>query len=484
MTATAADWVAADAEAAAAHIIRDKDKISKTMDPPPPTFTLAELRAAGPASRLLPAAEGRKLDKRGRLHASAFKGDHTLTNLVLPCGVNTIGDGKWLSRDGAFRGCCNLVSITLPDSLISIGALAFYGCKKLTTITLPESLTSIGSAAFADCCSLTAISFPETLTTIDDRAFDGCTNLVTITLPDSLTSLGNRAFSGCSRLTTITLSPASAIVSGPPRWPNGGARRKNDVQAPPLPIGGDAFKDCTRLQTLIVPDSVAAVAIAAAHPGTNRRTAEEVAWFWKTLPSTNLSSVVRINAPDHIAAQLGGRFKEFSTVAKMPRHMQAALHATTVAGVELWLWWSSPQPGGPPAYYNPTAPTHTRRVLVWTAMLIATRLRNTSDGDLPQTGDAKSIRRARLTRSVASVKHLPRLPFELWNMLLGFLKHDALSVLVDDWEDAEDSSSDPEEGEDEDEDEDDGEDECVFGRHGREDRCCCCTNGNRCISWR
>ena len=131
-------------------------------------------------------------------------------------GANFIGEefinGQWVLifdkpittiGDRAFS--CPITSITIPNSVTSIGDSAFYYCTSLTSITIPDSVTSIGSNAFCYCTSLTSITIPNSVTSIGDSAFYCCTSLTSITIPDSVNSIGNSAFSRCSSLTSITI---------------------------------------------------------------------------------------------------------------------------------------------------------------------------------------------------------------------------------------------------------------------------------------
>ncbi len=57
--------------------------------------------------------------------------------------------------NSAFKGHSSLTSIVIPDSVTSIGKYAFYGCSGLTSIVIPANVTSIGDWAFSGCYKLT-----------------------------------------------------------------------------------------------------------------------------------------------------------------------------------------------------------------------------------------------------------------------------------------------------------------------------------------
>jgi hypothetical protein len=56
-----------------------------------------------------------------------------------------------------FYGCSKLMSVTIPEGVISISGGAFEKCSSLTDITIPESVTEIGGYAFYECNSLTSV---------------------------------------------------------------------------------------------------------------------------------------------------------------------------------------------------------------------------------------------------------------------------------------------------------------------------------------
>lgn len=94
-------------------------------------------------------------------------------------------------------------SITIPNSVKTIGNEAFSACTGLTFVTIPNSVTTIGDYAFLSCTGLTSVTIPGSATTIGNGAFLGCTELTSVTIPNSVTTIGIGAFAYCTKLATI-----------------------------------------------------------------------------------------------------------------------------------------------------------------------------------------------------------------------------------------------------------------------------------------
>ena len=72
----------------------------------------------------------------------------------------------------------------------------------MTSVTIPNSVTSIGDEAFSYCSGLTSVTIPNSVTSIGKWAFSGCSGLTSVTIGNSVTWIGDEAFWGC-RLQTI-----------------------------------------------------------------------------------------------------------------------------------------------------------------------------------------------------------------------------------------------------------------------------------------
>ena len=125
----------------------------------------------------------------------------------MPSGTQiTIKEGTLGIADYAFGNYFynSLYSITIPNSVISIGDEAFYNCRALTSITIPESVLEIGSAAFQWCNNLTSINIPESVTSIKNKTFQGCNNITSVTIPRNVSNIDYAAFQGCKCLASVT----------------------------------------------------------------------------------------------------------------------------------------------------------------------------------------------------------------------------------------------------------------------------------------
>ena len=188
------------------------------------------------------------------ISAWAFERCNDLHSVIIPDTVTDIGDG-------AFSECTGLTSVTLPNGLTAISRNMFQGCTKLKSIVIPDTVTSINYSAFDDCTALTDINIPNGVTRIETIAFSGCTALNNISFPDSVTCVGENVLRD------------TAYYQNEANWENGVLYAGNHVIAAKTTISGAcaikagtrticvfAFRDCTGLTGITVPDGVITIA--------------------------------------------------------------------------------------------------------------------------------------------------------------------------------------------------------------------------------
>ena len=196
-----------------------------------------------------------------------YSGNYKDYYYYIPSSIKSVTITRGIIPSYAFYNCAELTSITIPDSVTSIGDYAFYNCKGLTSVTIPDSVTSIGNSAFYNCNNTqdiyitdiaawfnisglgnlmrygasnktlyinnelaTSIKIPDGVKAIPSYAFRGCTGLTSVTIPNSVTSIGDYAFRGCTGLTSVTIP--------------------NSVTS----IGDYAFRDCSNIQDIYITD--------------------------------------------------------------------------------------------------------------------------------------------------------------------------------------------------------------------------------------
>ena len=151
--------------------------------------------------------------------------------------------------------CSKIRSVTIPQSVTSIGDRAFDGCSALTTLSLGEKIKTIGNCAFENCTSLTGVTIPQSVTSIGYYAFEGCTNLNPLTIKGPITSMGNYAFAGSTYLTSLTLCDDIQTIGN---FAFVGSTSLKTVTLPKnlTSIGEYAFADCSELESITIPEKV------------------------------------------------------------------------------------------------------------------------------------------------------------------------------------------------------------------------------------
>lgn len=138
-----------------------------------------------------PSTEEWVVDKDGIL--SAYNG--TAKNVEIPSKVNGIAVKEIAYR--TFYNNKTIESVTIPDTVSTIGDYAFNYCSNLKTVTFGSGVKKIGNYSFSQS-GVTSVVFPDSVESIGFAAFWKCSGLSDVEIPASVTSIGSRAFVGCS----------------------------------------------------------------------------------------------------------------------------------------------------------------------------------------------------------------------------------------------------------------------------------------------
>lgn len=104
-----------------------------------------------------------------------FEEMHSLTNVLIPDGITTIGRN-------AFSSCRNIVELTLSNTTTTIDSMAFYATG-MTNIDIPASVQTLNMYAFGACPELTTVVFHGTPTTLNAGAFNSSVKIKDIYVP-------------------------------------------------------------------------------------------------------------------------------------------------------------------------------------------------------------------------------------------------------------------------------------------------------------
>ncbi len=125
----------------------------------------------------------------------------TDSNIIIPDTYNGLPVKEIV--DYAFSHKTNITSITIPNSISSIGTQAFIGCTNLTSLTIPDSVTSIGEKAFMVCSSLTSVAIGSGVEEIGESTFRGCSNIEYVVIGTGVKRIEWSAFEECTKLESV-----------------------------------------------------------------------------------------------------------------------------------------------------------------------------------------------------------------------------------------------------------------------------------------
>ena len=144
--------------------------------------------------------------KDDEIPLEGFRGKKTLTSIVLPDVIKSIGSNAF--SDSGLKG-----SLNIPEGVVEIGKWAFTNNDFTGILTLPSTLKKIGGYAFTGCCFICPLNLPDGIEEIGCGCFEDCRYLYgKLILPSHLKKMGSSAFRGCTGFKGDLVIPKSLTV--------------------------------------------------------------------------------------------------------------------------------------------------------------------------------------------------------------------------------------------------------------------------------
>ena len=178
----------------------------------------------------------------------SFQNLKGIKSVTIPDSITTIGDY-------AFSGCSSITSVTIGNGVNIIPYRGFNGCTSLETLIIGSNVTEIKGSAFIECTALNSITWGSSLKIIGDHAFKGCVSITSLNIPDTVTTIKDSAFSGFSGITSLTISNNVTSI-GAHTFEDCTELNSVTIPCKVTTIGGSAFEDCNNLKTVYLPESL------------------------------------------------------------------------------------------------------------------------------------------------------------------------------------------------------------------------------------
>ena len=234
-----------------------------------------------------------------------YIGNHLIKARESLSGKYTIKKGTKTIAAAAFYNCTSLSSVTIPDSVTSIGGSAFYNtgyynnsgnwdndvlyignhliqAKKTISgeYAIKKGTITISGSAFYNCTSLSSVTIPDSVTSVGASAFNN-SGLTSVTIGSGVTSIDDRAFAYCDRLASVYITDLAAwcgisfdaaanpLIHANNLYINGKLATDIVIPSSVTSIGDRAFDDCTSITSVTIPNSVTSIGFCAFDGCTN-----------------------------------------------------------------------------------------------------------------------------------------------------------------------------------------------------------------------
>lgn len=157
--------------------------------------------------------------------------------------------------DNAFAKDTTIKTVTLGDTIKTVGEAAFKGCTKLTKVTYNKNITKIADDTFNGCKSIKSFKLSSGIKSIGEAAFKNCTALKSFKLTKNVKSVGASAFSGCKKLSKFTYNSTVKSVAGS-TFKDCTSLKSIKLGKKVKKIGGSAFAGCKKLSKITVSQKV------------------------------------------------------------------------------------------------------------------------------------------------------------------------------------------------------------------------------------